>query len=164
MIWDSLGSLLNMASIPAAAAGVPAVRLSSVVRQILLANSNNPIRLNALWEQVKTQHPELVKSKTHFSSAIIGNMLVRDEVRQRSLVCIAIKFGTYAIYFVQLVKERVQESRGKDKVRLVYGYRLKGCSHMRRTIQRTLGQDVNFAALRATATAPKPVPSSPAMQ
>ncbi len=54
--------------------------LSSVVRAILYANGNQPVRMNALWEAVSLRAPSLAKSKTHFKRRVMMGMFDREEV------------------------------------------------------------------------------------
>lgn len=55
--------------------------LSAVVRSILHANGNTPVRMNALWEAVRARAPTLSQSKTHFKRRVMLNMFDREEVR-----------------------------------------------------------------------------------
>jgi hypothetical protein len=114
----------------ASASTTPAT-LSAVVRSVLVANRNNPLKLNVLWDKVKEAAPTMAKSKSHFSKGIIGNMLVREE----------------------LAKERVPEAHGKDKVRLAYGYRLRGTGKVKRLVESSLGISINLQKLRRMAPA-----------
>lgn len=119
----------------ATSASTPAaLTLSAVVRSVLVANRNNPLKLNALWDKVKEAAPAMAKSKSHFSKGIIGNMLVREE----------------------LAKERVPEAHGKDKVRLAYGYRLRGTGKVKRLVESSLGISINLQKLRRMAPAEPP--------
>ena len=65
----------------AAVAAAAAPTLSATVRRLLVDAGNRPVRVNALWEAVRAQPSAASTSKTHFKRRILGQMLVRDEVR-----------------------------------------------------------------------------------
>ena len=67
----------------AAVAAAAAPTLSATVRRLLVDAGNRPVRVNALWEAVRAQPSAASTSKTHFKRRILGQMLVRDEVRGR---------------------------------------------------------------------------------
>ncbi len=68
----------------AAVAAAAPPNLSSVVRALLHAQSNKPMRANALWDAVRAGAPSLARSKTHFKRRIMQNMIDREEVRRRA--------------------------------------------------------------------------------
>lgn len=59
--------------------------LSAAVRQVLVANANKPMRLNAVWDAVQLAAPALCRSKTHFKRRIVLGMFQREEVRWMKL-------------------------------------------------------------------------------
>ena len=75
----STAAAAGSAAAAAAAAAVPT--LSAVVRRLLVDAGNRPVRVNALWDAVRAQPSAASTSKTHFKRRILGQMLVRDEVR-----------------------------------------------------------------------------------
>jgi len=150
--------------------------LSSLVRRILVEGGNKPLRVNALWDTVRSQLPPSDSvSKTFFKRKIIGNMFVRDEVRFYSTklpTLLDIRFSSRLHflsfqYLPQLVKLRIpQESESRlsalptftahgtasSGAPLVYAIRLKGSGKVQRTLKRQ-GLNVNLKAIRPSVEA-----------
>ncbi len=78
--------MATAAATSAAAAAVAAVpTLSSLVRKLLVDAGNKPVRVNALFAAVRALPSAASVTKTHFKRRILGQMVVRDEVRARGV-------------------------------------------------------------------------------
>ncbi len=168
--------MASVASAAASAAAASPVTLSSVVRRILVDGGNKPMRLNTLWDAVRTHTlaASAASSKTHFKRRIIGQMFVRDEVRVVLPCCLQLMRARPLSLLPshsalpshslpsQLVKLRVVAEDTKPSAAsassqtaassLVYAVRLKGSAKVHSLLQRDgLGVDVRAGARRLPA-------------
>ena len=57
--------------------------LSALVRRVLVSQHNKPIRMNALWEELRKVDPSSLAAvtKSHFKKRVVAGMFHREEVR-----------------------------------------------------------------------------------